>query len=114
MNTDTSILDQDLAGLIVECYPGMPASAAQSLAGSPAFQEVAGFMEAWGRLHASRHFNTDFVVVVVCGFILRIVNISNQIYSAKPIHRKALSQSAVHWVFPPEPIKGVEQQRSQE
>jgi hypothetical protein len=105
-DTATRTPEQELAGLILACYPGMPPSAAQSLAGSPAFQEVVGFIKAWQQIHTSRHFNTDFVMVVLSGLILRIVDILNQVYFTKPAQKKACQQSAVGWVFPPDTNEG--------
>jgi hypothetical protein len=89
----------DLVSLVRGCYPDLPGSAAVALATSSSLGEVAALGEAFNSLYRSRHFHADFVFVILCELVLRIVTILYQTQQDQPALKKALEQSGAGWIF---------------
>jgi hypothetical protein len=77
----------------------MPRATAEAMAGSELLSEVLGVVGAQRACFESRHAESDFVVVVLCGLALRTIERLNQIIPKRPIYRQALQQSGVKWPY---------------
>jgi hypothetical protein len=47
----------------------------------------------------SHHAQSEFVIVVLCGLVLRTIEQLNQMISKRRIYHQALQQSGVEWPF---------------
>ncbi|MGD2156081.1 MAG: hypothetical protein PVG14_06445 [Anaerolineales bacterium] len=88
-----------LADLLQVCFPDMPRSTAKAMAGSELLSEVLSIVRAQRTCFESRHAESDFVVVVLCGLALRTIDRLNQIIPKRLIYRQALQQSGVKWPY---------------
>ncbi|MGD8750952.1 MAG: hypothetical protein PVG14_05990 [Anaerolineales bacterium] len=88
-----------LADLLQVCFPDMPRSTAKAMAGSELLSEVLNIVGAQRACFESRHAESDFVVVVLCGLGLKTIDRLNQIIPKRLIYRQALQQSGVEWPY---------------
>ncbi|MGD2157044.1 MAG: hypothetical protein PVG14_00180 [Anaerolineales bacterium] len=88
-----------LADLLQTCYPDMPRMTAEAMAGSELLSEVLSIICAQRVCFESRHAESDFVVIVLCGLALRTIERLNQIIPKRPIYLQALQQSGVKWPY---------------
>ena len=86
-----------LADLLQTCFPDMPRTTAEAMAGSVLLSEVLGIICAQQACFDSQHAQSDFVVVVLCGLALATIERLNQIIQKRTIYRQALQQSGVAW-----------------
>ncbi len=89
----------ELADLLRNCFPDMPQVTAEALAGSELLSEVLGIVHAQQVCFRSRHAQSDFVIVVLCGLALRNIEQLKQIIPKRTIYHQALQQSGVAWPF---------------
>ena len=88
-----------LANLLQTCFPDMPRATADAMAGSELLSEVLDVVCAQQTCFDSRHAQSDFVVVVLCGLALATIERLNQLISKRIIYRQALQQSGLEWPF---------------
>lgn len=88
-----------LADLLQACFPDMPRATAEAMAGSELLSEVLGIVYAQQVCFRSRHAQSDFVIVVLCGLVLRNIEELKQIVSRRTIYHQALQQSGVEWPY---------------
>lgn len=88
-----------LADLLQTCFPDMPRTTADAMAESELLSEVLGIVYAQQTCFESRHTQSDFVVVVLCGLVLATIERLNQIIPTRTIYRQSLQQSGVKWPF---------------
>ena len=88
-----------LADLLRTCFPDMPRVTAEAMAGSALLSEVLGLIHAQQTCLQSRHAQSDFVVVVLCGLALKNIEQLNYIIARHTIYQQALQQSGVAWPF---------------
>jgi hypothetical protein len=93
--TDLSLL----ADLLQTCFPDMPRTTAEAMAGSELLSEVLGALCAQQACFESHHAESEFVVVVLCGLALKTIERLNQLIPQRPIYRQAIQQSGVPWPF---------------
>ena len=88
-----------LADLLQTCFPDMPRPTAAAMAGSELLSEVLGIVHAQQVCFRSRHAQSDFVIVVLCGLALRNIEQLKQIIPERTIYHQALQQSGVAWPY---------------
>jgi len=81
------------------CFPDMPQATAEAMAGSELLSEVLGIVHAQQVCFRSRHAQSDFVIVVLCGLALRNIAQLKQIIPKRTIYHQALQQSGVAWPY---------------
>jgi len=86
-----------LADLLQICFPDMPRTTADAMAGSELLSEVLGIVCAQQVCFVSNHAQSDFVVVVLCGLVLSTIERLNQIIATRAIYRQAIQQSGLQW-----------------
>ena len=88
-----------LADLLLTCFPDMPRATAEAMARSELLSEVLGIVHAQQACFRSRHAQSDFVIVVLCGLALRNIEQLNKVIPKRTIYRQALQKSGVAWPF---------------
>jgi hypothetical protein len=88
-----------LADLLQTCFPDMPRTTAEAMAGSELLSGVLGIVCAQRACFEARHGESDFVIVVLCGLALKTIERLNQIIPQRPIYRQAVQQSGLEWPF---------------
>jgi hypothetical protein len=88
-----------LADLLQICFPDMPRATAEAMAGSDLLSEVRGVICAQQACFTSKHAQSDFFLVVLCGLALKTIEQLNQIISTRIVYRHALQQSGLDWPF---------------
>lgn len=88
-----------LADLLQNCFPDMPQATAEAMAGSELLSEVLGIIHAQQVCFRSRHAQSDFVIVVLCGLALRNIELLKQIIPKRTIYHQAIQQSGVEWPY---------------
>ena len=88
-----------LTDLLQNCFPDMPQTTAEAMAGSELLSEVLGIIHAQRVCFRSRHAQSDFVIVVLCGLALRNIEQLKQIIPKRTIYHQALQQSDVEWPY---------------
>jgi hypothetical protein len=89
----------ELAEILQFCFPDMPRITAEAMAGTELLSGVLGILRAERECFGSRHIESEFVVVALCGLMLKTLERINQILLERPIYRQALQQSGVEWPF---------------
>jgi hypothetical protein len=69
------------------------------MARSELLSEVLGIVHAQRICFESRHAQSDFVVVSLCGLALRNIEQLRQIVSQRTAYQQALQQSGVEWLY---------------
>ena len=88
-----------LADLLLTCFPDMPQATAEAMARSELLSDVLGIVHSQQACFRSRHAQSDFVIVVLCGLALRNIEQLTKIIPKRTIYRQALQQSGVAWPF---------------
>lgn len=88
-----------LADLLQSCYPDMPKASAAAMVRSELLSEVLGIIRAQRTCFESSHSQSEFVVVVLCGLVLRTIEQLKQIISQRTVYQQALQQSGVEWPY---------------
>ena len=88
-----------LASLLQACFPDMPQITAAAMARSALLSEVLELLRVQRECFESRHIESDFILVVLCGLVVTTVKRLNERLSKKPAYRQALLQSGVSWAW---------------
>jgi hypothetical protein len=87
------------ADLLQVCFPDMPRTTASAMAESEILSDVLDILCAQQVCFASKHVQSDLVVVVLCGLVRSTIERLNQIIAARTIYRQAIQQSGLTWPF---------------
>jgi hypothetical protein len=88
-----------LAELLQNCFPDMPQATAEAMTRSELLSEVLDIVHAQEVCFRSRHAQSDFVIVVLCGLALRTIEQLKQIIPKRTIYQQALQQSGLEWPY---------------
>lgn len=91
--TDSSTVQQQVAGLIQRCFPSMPRVSAEALAEAEVMQVVRSVAKAHQQVFKSGHIKTDFVMLTLYGLVRRTLNKLEEIIDETPALRQAFEQT---------------------
>jgi len=97
IQTDSSIVQQEVADLIQQCFPGMPRVSAEALADADVMQIVRTIAQTHQQLFKSNHIKTDFVMLTLYGLIRQTLEQMEEIIEDTPALRQAFDQGELPW-----------------
>ena len=97
IQTDSSIVQQEVADLIQQCFPGMPRVSAEALADADVMQIVRTIAQTHQQLFKSKHIMTDFVMLTLYGLIRQTLEQMEEIIEDTPALRHAFDQGELPW-----------------
>jgi hypothetical protein len=97
-NPDLDALSE-LAGMLQDCFPGMPEMTAEALAGDELLSGVLALVRARQACFRSTAIQSELVFVTLCELAVWFIDELNQLMASRPYYRGALMQSglALRW-----------------
>ncbi|CAG1010268.1 hypothetical protein ANAEL_03924 [Anaerolineales bacterium] len=90
-------IQNELAGLIQQCFPDMPRVSAEALANSDVMEAARDTAQAHLLLFKSNHLRTDFVMMVVYGLMRQTLEHLEEMIEDTPALRQAFDQGGLPW-----------------
>ena len=97
IQTDSSIVQQEVADLIQQCFPDMPRVSAEALADADVMQIVRTIAQTHQQLFKSNHIKTDFVMLILYGLIRQTLEQMEEIIEDTRALRQAFDQGELPW-----------------
>lgn len=85
----------ELAGLLHDCFPGMPEMTAEALAADELLAGVLALVRARQACFRSAAVQSELVFVALCGLVVWFIDELNQLMASRPYYRGALMQSGL-------------------
>ena len=91
----------ELADLLQDCFPGMPAMTARALAADDLLSDVLALVHAHQACFRSKSIQSELVFVALCGLAQRFINELNRLMDSRSHYRGALEQSGIFakWLY---------------
>ena len=97
IQTDSSIVQQEVADLIQQCFPDMPRVSAEALADAEVMQTVRTIAQTHQQMFKSNHIKTDFVMLTLYGLMRQTLEQMQELIENTPALRQAFSQGDLPW-----------------
>jgi hypothetical protein len=97
IQTDSSILQQEVADLIQQCFPDMPRMSVEALAEADVMQIVRTIAQTHQQVFKSNHIQTDFVMLTVYGLMRQTLEQIEELIENSPALRQAFEQGHLPW-----------------
>jgi len=97
IQTDSSIVQQEVADLIQQCFPDMPRVSAEALADADVMQVVRSVAKTHQQVFKFSHIKTDFVMLTLYGLIRQTLEQMEEIIEDTRALRQAFDQGELPW-----------------